>query len=214
MAGFIKENTLFFREYVRHFHHTGAVLPSGRFLAAALTRFVRGEHGNGERKILEVGPGTGAVTKRIVGGMNGGDRLDMVELNDSFVEQLQKRFQTEPSFKTVADRARIHHCPIEEMPGEEKFDVIVSGLPFNNFPAESVEQILATLLERLAPQGTISFFEYIAVRPARAMLSGRSERTRLRGIGRAMRAVFQNHEIRRDSVLLNVPPAWVHHLRK
>ena len=72
----------------------------------------------------------------------------------------------------MAGRARIHHCPIEEMPGDEKFDLIVSGLPFNNFSAESVEQILAALLERLAPQGTISFFEYIAVRPARAMLSG------------------------------------------
>ena len=102
MAGFIKENTLFLREYVRHFHHTGAVLPSGRFLAAALTRFVR-EHGNGSRNILEVGPGTGAVTRRIVGGMNGGDRLDMVELNDSFVARLQERFQTEPSLQ---DRGR------------------------------------------------------------------------------------------------------------
>ncbi len=232
----LAESALFFREYLRNFHYTGAVLPSGRFLAAALTRFVQG---NGDRsnlperpegccaqiepvpfsqpqprKILEVGPGTGAVTRRIVGGMGADDQLDLVELNGTFVRQLERRFQTEPAFRAVADRARIHHCPIEELPGGESYDVIVSGLPLNNFSAADVERILAVLTDRLAPEGMLSFFEYIAVRPARALLSGRAERTRLRTIGRTMRSVLKHHEIRRDAVWLNVPPAWVHHLRK
>ncbi|MCD4726024.1 MAG: methyltransferase domain-containing protein, partial [Pirellulales bacterium] len=166
------------------------------------------------RKILEVGPGTGAVTRRIVGGMGADDQLDLVELNGTFVRQLERRFQTEPAFRGVADRARIHHCPIEELPGDESYDVIVSGLPLNNFSAADVERILAVLTDRLAPEGMLSFFEYIAVRPARALLSGRVERTRLRTIGRTMRSVLKHHEIRRDAVWLNVPPAWVHHLRK
>ena len=29
-----------------------------------------------------------------------------------------------------------------------------------------------------------------------------------------MRAVLDPHEIRRDAVWLNVPPAWVHHVRR
>lgn len=223
MAKPLSENALFFREYIRHFHHTGAVLPSGRFLAAALTRFVNARdnarptgtaHTRQPRKILEVGPGTGAVTRRIVGGMSGEDTLDLVELNDSFVEQLERRFREEPAFRTVAGRAKIHHCPIEEMQGGEKFDLIVSGLPLNNFAAESVAQILATLIDCLEEEGTLSFFEYIAVRSARAMVSGRAERTRLRGVGRAMKTALKNHEIRREAVWLNVPPAWVHHLQK
>jgi phospholipid N-methyltransferase len=212
MAGRLAENALFLREYVRHFHTTGAILPSGRYLAAALTRFVRG-HSDGPRKILEVGPGTGAVTRRIVCGMGRADSLDLVELNGTFVAQLNRRFQAEPEFQAVAPRARVLHCPIEDLPGEEKYDVIVSGLPLNNFSPAEVEHILAVLCGRLSPQGMFSFFEYIAMRPARALVSGRTGRARLRGIGRAMRAVLERHEVRRDAVWLNVPPAWVHHVR-
>ena len=28
-----------------------------------------------------------------------------------------------------------------------------------------------------------------------------------------MRAVLDRHEVRRDAVWLNVPPAWVHHVQ-
>ena len=169
----LAENALFFREYVRNFHTTGAILPSGRCLANALTRFVRG-HADGPRKILEVGPGTGAVTRRIVHGMGRADRLDLVELNGTFVAQLERRFQAEPAFQAVAPRARVLHCPVEDLPGRESYDVIVSGLPLNNFSVAEVERLLSVLCGRLAPRGTLSFFEYIAMRPARALVSGRA----------------------------------------
>ncbi|MEN6458774.1 MAG: methyltransferase domain-containing protein [Thermoguttaceae bacterium] len=211
MSGWLTENALFFREYLRHFHTTGAVLPSGRRLAAALTRFVR-EPSSRPRKILEVGPGTGAVTGQIVRGMRDADCLDLVELNDTFVARLNHRFQAEPAFQAVAQRALVHHCPVEDLPGEDRYDVIVSGLPLNNFSVAQVERLLSTLCNRLAPNGMLSFFEYIAVRPARAIVSGRAERTRLRGVGHAMREVLDRHEVRRDAVWLNVPPAWVHHV--
>jgi phosphatidylethanolamine/phosphatidyl-N-methylethanolamine N-methyltransferase len=218
----LAENALFFREYLRNFHSTGALLPSGRFLAAALARFVGPQSGNGEatapvaepRRILEVGPGTGAVTRRIIAGMGNADSLDLVELNETFVRQLKHRFQHEPAFQAVAHRARVLHSPIEALPHDQTYNVIVSGLPLNNFSAALVEQILATLVGLLAPGGTLSFFEYIAVRPARALLSGRAERARLRGVAQAMRAVLDPHEFRREAVWLNVPPAWVHHVRR
>jgi phospholipid N-methyltransferase len=208
----LAENALFFREYLRNFHATGAILPSGRYLAAALSRFVR-KHSAAPRKILEVGPGTGAVTRRIVHGMGCADRLDLVELNGTFVAQLEHRFRAEPAFQAVAPRARVLHCPVEDLPGQESYDVIVSGLPLNNFSAAEVERILSVLCGRLAAGGMLSFFEYIAIRPARALVSGRSERARLRGVGRALRAVLDRHEVRRDAVWLNVPPAWVHHVQ-
>lgn len=207
-----REYTLFFREFVRNFHTTGAILPSGRRLSQALSRFVREKSGTG-RRILEVGPGTGAVTGQIIIDMGPADRLDLVELNDAFVERLKHRFQFEPAFQAVSDRARVLHCPVEELPHEERYDLIVSGLPLNNFSAATVEQILGALTALLAPGGTLSFFEYIAVRNARSLISGPTERARLRGIGRAMRAVLDGHEVHRDAVLLNVLPAWVHHVR-
>jgi phospholipid N-methyltransferase len=137
-----------------------------------------------------------------------------VELNETFVQQLKHRFEHEPAFQAVADRARVLHCPVEELPHDKKYNVIVSGLPLNNFSAAIVEQILGGLFGLLAPGGTLSFFEYIAVRRARALVSGRSERARLRGVAGAMRAVLDPHEIRREAVWLNIPPAWVHHVRR
>jgi phosphatidylethanolamine/phosphatidyl-N-methylethanolamine N-methyltransferase len=208
----IAENALFFREFVRNFHTTGAVLPSGRFLAAALARFV-GQYSNEPRRILEVGPGTGAVTGRIISRMGPADQLDLVELNESFVRRLEGRFRSEPKFQAVSERARVLHCPVEELPHDQGYQVIVSGLPLNNFSVATVEHILATLAGLLAPGGTLSFFEYIAVRTARATVSGRAERARLEGIGRAMRGMLDGREIRRDAIWLNVPPAWVHHVR-
>lgn len=208
----IREHALFFREFLRNFHTTGAILPSGRYLAAALARFV-GQPAAGPRRVLEVGPGTGAVTRRIINEMGPADHLDLVELNESFVRQLTERFQSEPGFQAVSARVQVLHCPVEELPRGQGYDVIVSGLPLNNFSVAAVERILAALSSLLAPGGTLSFFEYIAVRTARALVSGPTERARLRGIGRALRAVLDGHEIRRDAVWLNVPPAWVHHVR-
>lgn len=206
-------HALFFREFLRNFHTTGAILPSGRSLAIALSRFVR-EKSPKSRRILEVGPGTGAVTRQIIAGMGQTDHIDLVELNDSFVRQLEHRFANEPAFHTVADRARVLHCPVEDLPRGETYDVIVSGLPLNNFAVIDVERILAALSDLSAPGGTLSFFEYIAIRSARSLVSSRTERTRLRGIGRALKATLDGREIRRDAVWLNVPPAWVHHVRK
>ena len=213
MRRWFSENTLFFREFLTNFHTTGAILPSGRRLAASLARFVE-QPSSRPRKILEVGPGTGAVTGRILAGMGPADQIDLVELNDAFVEQLKRRFRHDPSFQPTADRARVLHCPVEDLPQTDPYDLIVSGLPLNNFAVADVQRILATLIALLAPGGTLSFFEYIAVRTARSLVSGRSERARLDGISHAMHSVLAGQEIRRDAVWLYVLPAWVHHVRK
>ena len=208
----ISEYGLFLREFFANYHTTGAVLPSSRFLARALVRFVRAES-DGPRRILEVGPGTGAVTGRIVAAMREDDRLDLVELNDRFVAQLRERFETDKVFQPVADRARVLHCPVQELPAEDCYDVIISGLPLNNFSAELVEQLLAAMIGLVAPGGTLSFFEYVAIRRMRAVVSSRSDRDRLRAIDRTMHAALDKHEVARDRIWPNVPPAWVHHLR-
>ena len=207
---------LFFREYLRNFHHTGAVSPSSRFLAAALARHVPGEGSLDERaprRVLEVGPGTGAVTGQIVASLGPEDRFDLVEWNERFVDCLRRRFETEPAWKAVDDRVRVIHGPVQDLPQEGAYRAIVSGLPLNNFAVADVEQILAAYCGLLAPGGTLSFFEYVAVRPARALVSGRAERQRLQGIGRALDALLSQYEFRRDCVWPNLPPAWVHHVR-
>ncbi|HEY4232842.1 MAG TPA: methyltransferase domain-containing protein [Lacipirellulaceae bacterium] len=206
---------VFWREFRRSFHTTGAILPSGPALAAALARYVRnGSDGSrSARRILEVGPGTGAVTRRIVAGLGSDDRLDLVERNAEFVACLRERITGDSEYRAAAARIRLIHSGVEELSEEEPYDVIISGLPLNNFSAELVERILAKLHRLLAPSGTLSFFEYLAIRRVKAAVSRQAERERLQAIGRVLDEILSKHEIGRDCVMANVPPAWVHHVR-
>ncbi len=176
-----------------------------------LTRFVdsRAEQ---PKRILEAGPGTGAVTTVLIDRLGPGDRLDLVELNDRFVERLGERFDREPAFQAVGERCRVLHQSVEQVATDQPYDLLISGLPLNNFDVDSVERILDAFGRLLRPGGTLSFFEYIAVRGARAIVSGRAERVRLAGIGQALDRLLSAGEIRRDWIWPNVPPAWVHHV--
>jgi phospholipid N-methyltransferase len=216
---------VFWREFRQQYHTTGALLPSGRALSRALARFVRepvpvasatGQNAharNGARRILEVGPGTGAVTGQIIAAMRPDDRLFLVERNEHFIEQLRTRFTADTAFAPVADRITMFHASVEDLSEDKPYDLIVSGLPLNNFSVATVSQILKKLRRLLAPNGTLSFFEYVAVRKAKSLISRSEERERLRGISRVFDDALGNNEVRRDLVLLNVTPAWVHHVR-
>ena len=209
----LNDYRVFLRQFFRRYHTTGAILPSGRPLASALCRYVADGDCHSPRQILEVGPGTGAVTARLVEVLRPDDRLTLVELNDDFVRHLQGRFAAEPRFQAASGRAELVHCRLEELPGNGCYDRIISGLPLNNFAAAEVEQILAVFARLLRAGGILSFFEYIAVRRVKQAVSGRAERQRLREIGRLLGELFERHQIRRDAVWPNVTPAWVHHVR-
>jgi phosphatidylethanolamine/phosphatidyl-N-methylethanolamine N-methyltransferase len=213
MAGMWANYRVFVRQFFQRYHTTGAILPSGRSLANALCRYVGDGNGAAGRAILEVGPGTGAVTARLVRLLRPDDRLTLVELNDDFVRHLNGRFAGEDDFRAAADRSKLLHCRLEELDGDGCYDRIVSGLPLNNFAAAEVRQILETFARLARPGCILSFFEYVAVRKAKRMISGSSERKRLREIGDLLGELAKSREIRRDCVLLNVTPAWVHHIR-
>ena len=214
MARWLSDYRLFLSEFVRTFHTTGAVLPSSPRLARALSRYVAEspDGGDSPRHILEVGPGTGSVTQCIVRSLGAADRLDLVELNERFVAKLRHRFEQEPDFVQVAERVEIIHDRVENLIHSAAYDLIVSGLPLNNFSVAAVEEILAALRGLLKPGGTLSFFQYAGVRPLRAIASRGTGRARLRGIGKAINDTLRDHEVRRELVLSNIPPAWVHHV--
>lgn len=202
---------LFWQEFRRTFESTGAIAPSGRKLCRALARYVAGD--GKPRRILEVGPGTGVVTDAIIAQMGPQDTLDVVELNERFVAALRERLANDPLWQRAANRVRIHHLPIEQLSSAEPFDVIVSGLPFNNFPVELVQSILQHLETLAAPDATLSFFEYVAIRRIKAVVCAKPERERLNGIGAVLNDAFAKRQFRQECIVANVPPAWVHHLR-
>jgi phospholipid N-methyltransferase len=214
----LAEYKVFWRQFREAYHTTGAVLPSGRGLALALAHFVRNGAPNSTngttirpRRILEVGPGTGAVTTQIAGDLRPDDQLILVERNDEFVKHLKMLLSSSEKFQVTRDRITLIHSSVEDLPSEP-FDLIVSGLPLNNFSVELVDQLLSKMQSLLAPTGILSFFEYVAIRRAKAIVSPQRDRQRLRGIERILDQLLANGEIRRELVLANVPPAWVHHV--
>lgn len=205
------DHVKFLREYFRTFETTGAIAPSSRFVARALTKPLHERTDN--VRILEAGPGTGSVTSEIIRHLKPGDRLDIVEINSRFADALSERFESDPRYMAVADCAEIHVCALQEFQADAQYDSIVSGLPFNNFPSELVEELFDACLELLRPGGTMSFFEYMYVRPVRRIVSGSRERLRLREIEEIFEVRFSKYHMRTDWVFVNIPPAWVQHLR-
>jgi len=212
-----QDHLLFVREFRANFATTGALAPSGRPLARALTdqlrrwQAVRPATGRSLR-ILECGPGTGAVTREILPILGADDRLDLVEANVAFVDHLQRRFETDPVFARHATQCRLLHQRVEQIEGEPCYDLIISGLPLNNFQVDQVWAVLATFERLVAPGGSLSFFEYVAVRRIRSLVGRKADRHRLRGIGRLLEQLFERHASHRQMILPNVPPAWVHHV--
>ncbi|MGE0758589.1 MAG: class I SAM-dependent methyltransferase [Pirellulaceae bacterium] len=211
MAKRLSHYITFIREVHRTFHTTGAVLPSGQHLAKATMRpFLRRERPS---RILEVGPGTGALTQEIVRHLKPGDVFDIVELNDRFVDCLRQRFEVEPAFRQSAGQSTVHHVAFQEFQTSAPYDFILCGLPFNNFPQGLVRDIFRRFDDVLAPQGVLSFFEYLWIRNMKSLVASRLERRRLAGVGCVLGWYLDRYEFRHDKIFINFPPAVVHHLR-
>lgn len=211
MTQFLKDHWEFWRQFRQRFETTGAIAPSSRFLARAMTGPMARRDRPG--RILEIGPGTGAVTQRIVRLLRPEDRFDLVELNETFAGLLRDRFANEPTYRAAADRSQVHVCPIQEFAATEPYDIIISGLPLNNFPADLVRSIFETYFKLLAPGGTLSYFEYMYVRPMRKLVANPTEKARLTELDRIANDYLSKYRIDRSWVFVNLPPAWVQHLR-
>ncbi len=200
----------FLTQFFRSHQTTGAVMPSSRALATALCRHVGADR---PQQILEAGPGTGAVTGVLVERLRPDDELCIVELNPSFAAHLRSAFQERPAFRAAAPRCSLVEGAVQQLATDRHFDVIISSLPLNNFAPADVRSILETYARLLKPTGVLSFFEYMLVRDAKAVMSFGPERDRLRGVGDLISGALRQREFSREWIWQNVPPAWVHHLR-
>ena len=201
----------FLTQFLRNYETTGSVIPSGRALGSALCRYV--DDGAAPKKILEAGPGTGAVTGCIINRMRSDDELWMVELNPTFASHLRSAFKEKPAFREAAGRCHLIEGSVQQLGQEGQFDLVISGLPLNNFSSADVQNILQAYAKLLKPGGILSFFQYILIRPAKMFVSVGHERDRLKGVGAAIEGMLGEREFAREWVWVNVPPAWVHHIR-
>jgi phosphatidylethanolamine/phosphatidyl-N-methylethanolamine N-methyltransferase len=203
---------LFVKQFIKHRKQTGAIWPSSPPLAMALTRRVRGRRG--PRRVLEVGPGTGAVTKRILAALRPGDEFHLVEVNPRFCEILERTRLRPFRARHQGVRVSLHCEPIETAPLDGRFDVIICGLPFNNFPPALVRAIFRRLLDLLAPGGELSYFEYFGVRAVKSQFVDAAGRRRLRQLGAMVRILRRRHAGRSEFVLGNIPPAVTRRLTR
>jgi phosphatidylethanolamine/phosphatidyl-N-methylethanolamine N-methyltransferase len=208
---FLAESRAFFRQFRTQYFTTGSVLPSSRALGRALVRHVSAAQP--PRKILEVGPGTGAVTSVLVEAIRPGDALDIVEINAAFVDVIKQRFAEEPAFARVKKQTQIWHRPLQDVTGEAVYDFLISGIPLNNFPVPLVEDIFASYRRLLKPSGVLSYFEYAGIRGVKKKVARAADRQRLADLDVFLQRMIREYQFAQDLVLMNVPPAYARHLR-
>lgn len=107
-------------------------------------------------RVVELGPGTGALTSAILDTLPHGSDYLGLELNPSFVETLRQRH---PGHRF--EIAAAQDFDFESVwPSDPTFDVIVSGLPWSAFPQSLQTAILDRVLPGLRPGGRFATFAY------------------------------------------------------
>ncbi|MCX7626294.1 MAG: methyltransferase domain-containing protein [Candidatus Sumerlaeaceae bacterium] len=203
----------FIRQTLKDYYHVGAIAPSSRALARALAKSLEERPPAGAMHVLEVGPGTGALTRGILERLHAGDTLVLCEINPDFASQLAHKFSTDPEFTRWKNATEIICKPVEELATTRSFHHIVCGLPFNNFQPDTVRMIFAKFDALLQKDGTVNFFEYVAIRHLKRLVANRAERQRLESVEAILTKLIANHQFRQQLVLWNLPPAWARSLR-
>lgn len=141
--------------------------------------------------VLELGPGTGAVTREILQLGIAPHQLWSIEYSAEFFNYMKSRW---PEIKLVHGDAFDLDATLSDQ-GITRFDCAISGLPLLNFPMQQRIDFLNGLLKRL-PAG----------RPVIQLCYGLSSPVDVTGTPIVAR--------RRDFVLRNIPPAhiWSYHL--
>jgi phosphatidylethanolamine/phosphatidyl-N-methylethanolamine N-methyltransferase len=137
---------------------TGAVSPSGRFLARAMARAV-GSIGDG--LVVELGPGTGPVTKALLEHGVPADQLILVEYEAAFCRLLGKRF---PDVRVIQGDAFALRRTLAEF-SDRPIRAVVSSLPLLNQPPARRAALISEAFALMAPDGVFVQFTYGVTSP-------------------------------------------------
>ncbi len=180
----LRDSLKFLRLALRKPREIGAVLPSSRALGRAMAEAATRAQG---RPVLELGPGTGAVTAAILKAGVVPRSLVAVERTEELLPELGRRF---PGVQFIGgDAFKVGGLLQQAVPAwRGQFGAVISSLPLLNFPASLRDQLLEQLAEWMHPDATIVQFSY-SLRRSQSF----------RGL----------EEVSSKVVWLNVPPARV-----
>ena len=187
----LNDSVSFLRAWLRAPRRIGAVAPSGSALARLMTAHVSQLDG----PVIELGPGTGALTRALLARGVPAHRLALIEADPHFADALARRYPEATILRM--DAAQLGHTA--PLFGEERACAVVSGLPLLSMPPQQVAAIVRGVFERqLSSNGMFYQFTYGPRCPLPQAL--------LDQLGLEARRV--------GSALLNLPPAVVYCIRR
>lgn len=181
------------RAFVERPFATGAIAPSSRHLAAEM---VAGMGLRDALSVVELGPGTGALTRAILEEIGPQTLLLAVELNPRFAEHLRATLPARVQVINGSGERLAEHLAAH---GRTAADCIVSGLPWASFSRELQQRLMTAVVQALRPGGRFTTFAYVhgVLLPA----------------GRRLRRMLDGgfREVERTPVVWrNLPPAFVY----
>ncbi|MBR1163770.1 class I SAM-dependent methyltransferase [Bradyrhizobium elkanii] len=161
----LDDEVRFLRSWMEKPLHMGAVMPSGRLLARTMAQYVDRD---AEGPVIELGPGTGAITNALIEHGVDQKRLVLVEYNPGFCALLRERY---PQAKVVQGDAYTLRDTVWEVL-KSPASAVVSGLPLVTKPMLTRLRLVRDAFLALAPGAPFIQFTYSVVPPIPKSLPG------------------------------------------
>jgi phosphatidylethanolamine/phosphatidyl-N-methylethanolamine N-methyltransferase len=161
----LDDEVRFLRSWIEKPLHMGAVMPSGRVLARTMAQYVDIKS---EGPVVELGPGTGAITNALIERGVDQKRLVLVEYNPSFCALLRERY---PLAKVVQGDAYTLRDSLRNVLGTPA-SAVVSGLPLVTKPMLTRLKLIREAFVALAPGAPFVQFTYSVAPPIPKSLPG------------------------------------------
>jgi phosphatidylethanolamine/phosphatidyl-N-methylethanolamine N-methyltransferase len=161
----LDDEVRFLRSWMEKPLHVGAVMPSGRLLARTMAQYV---DINSTGPVVELGPGTGAITNALIEHGVEQKRLVLVEYNPGFCALLRDRY---PHAKVVQGDAYTLRDSLRNVLYAPA-SAVVSGLPLVTKPMLTRLRLIRDAFLALAPGAPFVQFTYSVVPPIPKSLPG------------------------------------------
>ncbi len=143
-----------FKHFVKKPGEIGAVCPSSTYLAKTITSEIEIEKA---LNVVEIGPGTGVFTEKIIPNLHKNANFFVIELNKELHLLFEKTFPEIKSYNNCASEL----ANIMKDQKIDSIDVVISGLPWASFPKKLQNEVLHTIFDSLAPGGVFTTFAYL-----------------------------------------------------
>lgn len=153
-------NWTFFRQWLKNPLRVAAISPSSPQLARQMMLEVQ----KSARRVIELGGGTGVFTQALLDHGIAPANLLVIELNEELHQHLQKRF---PAVQVACADARdlAELARDRGFVGDERADVIISGLGLLSMPKPTQLAIMSAAMATLKPDGRFVQFTYGPANP-------------------------------------------------